>query len=294
MPFDQTALLWSILVPVVIATGAFALGRIASRFPSYKKARIDIFTFAFGWWVSIAIALYGRQGWPQAEWQLCLWPLIIWAVFAWFSSVFDLSVERPGHSTDNSWRWILVAVASGLTSLTCLPRGEIWTDSYHLHGPWGVLLTLAMLINAWSLDCMSRRNTERWVLLVTLASFGGPVALAAATYGSLTEWSVAMVSVTLVFSVAGLLVRDSQVCAIAPLAAAAGTCIIAAGRFQTFQDYPAWIYGLMLLLPACVAGLDFVLRKQPTWQRVLIASTVSIAIIATCIWYLLIRQTESW
>ena len=294
MSFDQTVLLWSILVPVVVAMGALALGRIGSRFPKYKKARIDIFTYAFGWWLSIAITLYGRHGWPQAEWQLCLWPLIFWVVFVWLASAVNRLPERPGNSTESSWLWVLVAVASGLTSLMCLPRGEIWTDSYHLHGPWGILLTLTMCINAWSLDCMSRRNAERWVLLVTLASLGGPVALGAATYGSLAEWSIAMVSATLVFSLGGLLVFDSQVCAIAPLTATAGTCLVAAGRFQTFQNYPPWIYGSMLLLPACVASLDFLLRKQPTWLRVLSASAVSIALIATCIWYLLIRQTESW
>lgn len=219
---------------------------------------------------------------------------MLWVVFVWITSAFNRSPERSGNPTDSSWLWMLVAVASGLTSLACLPRGEIWTDSYHLHGLWGILLTLTMLINAWSLDSMSRRNTERWVLLVTLASLGGPVALGAATYGSLTEWAIAMVSATLVFSVGGLLVPNSQVCGIAPLTATAGTCVIAAGRFQTFQNYPPWIYGSMLLLPACIAILDFLLRKQSTWQRVLIASTVSIALIASSIWYLLIRQTESW
>ena len=50
-----------------------------------------------------------------------------------------------------------------------------------------------MLVNAWSLDRMARRHTERWVLLVALASLGGPLALAASTYASLTEWCVSMV-----------------------------------------------------------------------------------------------------
>lgn len=50
----------------------------------------------------------------------------------------------------------------------------------------------------------------------------------------------------------------------------------------------------MLLLPVGVATLDLVLRKQPIWQRVMIAGTLCLMQNATCVWYLLIREADSW
>ncbi|MEM8668961.1 MAG: hypothetical protein AAGG48_15680 [Planctomycetota bacterium] len=293
MTFDQTVLFWTALVPAVLAAGAVALGLTVKRIPNGTKTQLDVLVFSLGWWAAIAVSLYGRQGWPDAEWQLCLWPLTAWIVVTWLLSFNGCSSEA-GRRTDTSWLACIVAAASGLTAYICLPRGEVWEDTYDLHGPWGILLTLTMMLNAWSLSVMVRRHAERWVMLVALASLGGPVALAAATYGSLTEWSVAMVSATIVFTFCGLVFPTSRVWEIAPIASAAGTCVIAAGRFQTFETYPSWLYGTMLFLPSGIAAVDFFVRRQATWKRVSIAGILAAAFVTTFIWFLLIRETESW
>ena len=61
-------------------------------------------------------------------------------------------------SKDRSWRWMRTAILSAITALICMPRGQSWGDTYPLHGPLGIALLLGLLLNAWSLDRMARRQ----------------------------------------------------------------------------------------------------------------------------------------
>lgn len=235
----------------------------------------------------MAVAMMARQGfqlWPPDSWQRCVWPLLAWS----FLAVGAIDTK------DRSWRWLMTVTLSGVTSFLCLPRGEAWEDTYEIQGLVGIGLTISMVANAWSLDRMARRGTERWLLLVSLAAFGGPFALAASTYASLAEWGLGLVSATTAFSLAGLLLKMDLVWAVAPGAASASVCLLAAGRFQTYEDHPSWLYAVMLLFPSLVASVDALLQGRSTWIRVAVAACLSMVAVGTSVWYVLIRETEAW
>ncbi|MEM6469087.1 MAG: hypothetical protein AAF802_05915 [Planctomycetota bacterium] len=288
MPFDQSVLLWCVVAPAAIAAGAFVLGSLLDRILARSdRAKLGVLIFALGWWAAIATSLSARlewQLWPSEWWRDGLWPLLGWS----FLCLGCLDEE------DRSWRWMIVVLVAGLTAWICLPSGDDWTDLYHLHGPIGIVATLSLFANTWSLDQMSRGGAERWVLLVALASLGGPLTLAASCFASLTEWSVSMASATAIFAIATIVYKQTTAWGLAGMIAAAGTCITIAGRFQTYETHPVWLYALMFSLPSICASVDYFLRGRSGWMRVAVSAGLSAFVVGGLVWFLLIRETEPW
>ena len=115
------------------------------------------------------------------------------------------------------------------------------------------------------------------------------MALAAATYGSLGEWTLAVIVATLVTAGFGIFTQsvNAPVAAFPALAAAAG--IAAAARFYSYEDYPTWLFVAALYGPTLVAIVDRTVRGRPTWFRVVISGSVSLATVGLCLWGALLR-----
>ncbi len=277
MTFDQTVLIWCVAVPAVIAAG----GCVASKF---SKPAARGWIAALCWWLAVTAAIVGLQGWqwwPEDAWRQAIWPLLAWALLAGAMAVAE---DR------SAIRWVVVGLLSIATAMIAMPGGEGWEDTFRFHRIWIGLVAASCLVNTYALQQLSRAGGHRWSLLVALAALGGPMALAASTYGSLAQWTVAMIAATGVVAAFAVFSRsDSDLWTAAIPSAVGAAGITAAGRFHSYETHPSWVYAVILFLPAAVALIDLTIRRQSNWRRVLVSGLVSATAVAACVWQLLLR-----
>jgi hypothetical protein len=222
----------------------------------------------------------GWQWWPEESWRQTIWPLLAWSLFFPAATFWDVP---------KGLQWLVAGLLSMLTAMVAMPGGEGWEDTLPLHRVWLPAVAASCLLNSYSLEQLSKGGGHRWSLLVALAGLGGPMALAAATYGSLAQWTLALIVATSVITAFGIgSDRNSGPWAAAIPASVAATGIIAAGRFYSYETHPAWVYLIMLFSPTLVTLADAVVRRKSTPTRVLVSGLVCSAIVAACIWRLLL------
>ncbi len=172
-----------------------------------------------------------------------------------------------------------------------MPSGDAWSDVLPLHRAWMTAVTVSCLVNAWSIDRISRSGASRWALWVVLAGLAGPMLLAAATYGALAEWMLAALAATFVLAIAASLNVSSAVASAYP-ALATSASVTASARFYSYEDHPGWVFALILFLPTLIAAIDRPLRSQSGWRRVIVAGCVAAALVAVIAWMVLLHQPE--
>ena len=151
------------------------------------------------------------------------------------------------------------------------------------------MIAASCLVNSYALERLAKSGGHRWSLLVALAGLGGPMALAAATYGSLAQWTLAMIVATAVIAVWAVFSDwDSGLWTAAIPATVGAAGITAAGRFYTWEAHPDWVYAVILFAPAFVALIDLMIRRRSNWLRVGVSGLVSAASVAACIWQVLL------
>ncbi|MGI9474354.1 MAG: hypothetical protein ACR2NZ_22625, partial [Rubripirellula sp.] len=134
---------------------------------------------------------------------------------------------------------------------------------------------------------MARHNASRWSLLVTVGGLLGPLVLAATTYGSLTQWGLAVVVATFAASVVGIFQPQTRVWVIAFPAWGAATLIAASARFYTYENHSPWLYGLILFSPSIIALIDQVMDGRTERVRVIVSAAGSLLIVGSVCWLLL-------
>jgi hypothetical protein len=271
---------------------------LAFVFVSFKVSdRVAPVVVTVGWCMAVAVSLYGRQSknflpehfWPQEAWQQVLLPIAIGsAALAWFAKH-----SRTVVNTDyDAVRWLTAGLAVTFTAMIAMPSGEGWTDTLPLHRFWIGAIISSGLVNLWLLHRRSTRGAERWVMWVALASLGSPAILAASAFAGLAEWVVAAIVSTLVMAIAASWRAASSIwCALYP-AVLFSAAAIASGRFYTYEDHPAWIYGVMLFVPSLISIVDALLEKRPTALRVGIALTISLSLIGCVAWTVLSTEKQ--
>ncbi len=277
MTFDQSILVWCVCVPGVIA----GVTAFATRCNQPRNGLLA----AVGWWLAVTVAMAGCQGWqwwPDDAWRQATWPILAWCVLLSGTATWPVA---PGDRElqVNSLRWLTAGVLACLTALVAMPSGDEWSDTFHLHRVWMCGVAVSCLLNSFSLESIARRGGERWCLLVALAGLGGPMVLAASTYGSLAQWTLAVIVATLVMAVHTIVAATATTWAIVFPVVAAAAGITAAGRFYSYEDHSPWIYALMLFGPTLVAIIDYPIRNRPTRWRVTASGIVSLLIVGTCI-----------
>lgn len=290
MTFDQTIVLWCIGVPA----GVVLVVALISRF---LPSTIGRTVFGLGWFAGVAAALVARQGfvwWPEDAWQQSYWLLLAWAIVLPATTGDVAATEDDAGEiapkSERGWRWLLSGTLACLTAMIVMPSGETWSDTLPLHRGWMVAVTLSCLWNGFAIESMARHGASRWCLLVALAGLGGPVAMAAATYGSLAEWGIAMTSATALAAVAGLIRWPSQAWVVAFPVVAGASIITASARFYTYEDYPSWIYAIALFTPTVVASVDGLVQTKPTWVRVTLSAVTAAAMVGLCVWKTLLVE----
>lgn len=299
MTFDQLVLLWSVAAPVLIAAMSCGLTHwICSRRP---ESRIAAFVLLVGWWIGVAVALAGRQGWqwwPEDAWRQAIWPALAWAVAAAIfgrgqmngpdQEVADRSASDRSDSdrgaSDQSWYWVATAVLACATALIAMPSDEQWSDTFHLHRVWMFAVTTSCLTNAFAIHCMARRGARRWVLLIALTAPVIAMILSGAAYASLAEWALAVTAATITIAFWGTCSssRHAWLVAMPVVSVAAG--ITAAARFYTYEDLPHWIYAVALYGPAIIAVIDAPIRTCSAWLRVAVSGLAAITLIGLTAW----------
>lgn len=278
MTFEQTLFVWCILLPAVIVTAAWLLARRID--PRGEGLRWRGLLVTIGWWIAVLSAMVARHGWqwwPEDAWRQSIWPLVGWAVL--LAGSFSDDSER-------GWRWIVAGVLACATAFVAMPSGDEWSDTFPLHRVWMFVVATSCLVNSFALERMARHGAMRWCLWVALAGLPGSLALASATYGSLAEWTLAIVVATLVAACLGIASNVRVWLCAFPVFAAASS-ITAAGRFYSYEDHPAWVYALILYGPALLATIDMPMRHRPTWQRVTTIAVLSLAMVGSSVWAVL-------
>jgi hypothetical protein len=184
---------------------------------------------------------------------------------------------------------VLAGLLAIVTAMIAMPGGEGWEDTLPLHRTWLSLIAASCLVNSYALERLSKSGGHRWSLLVALAGLGGPMALAASTYGSLAQWGMAMIVATAVIAALAVFSDlDSGLWTAAIPATVGAAGITAAGRFYTWEAHANWVYAAILFAPAVVALIDLMIRKRSVWLRVGVSAAVSAASVAASIWQVLL------
>ena len=280
MTFDQEIAVWCVAIPLLL-TGASCLAAqlIRSRWPESRWANVMLLG---GWWIAVAVALAARQGWqwwPEEAWRQAVWPLFAWAVLV--SGAASQQLQRP-------WLWVVAGALASATALVAMPSGNEWSDTYHLHRVWMGAVATSCLLNSFAISCMAHRGAERWVLLVALTAPAGSLLLAGSAYGSLAEWTLAIVVATLSVAVWGMFAASLHGWVVAFPVLAAAASVTAAARFYTYEEIPHWVYGAALYGPTLIAIVDCLIGGRPTWLRVTVSGVVSLALLGSCVWAVLL------
>lgn len=261
------------LVPASVAAGA---GWIASRGTGWVAAVGSV----IAWWLAVAIALVGCQGfqwWPEESWQQMVWPALVWGLL--------LSTTTRYH--DRGWRWVLAGILAAWTAMIAMPQGEAWGDLFDLYRDWIPLIVVSCLANGFALERMAKGGAERWCLLVTVGALLGPLVLAATTYGSLAQWALALVVATFSLAVVGLFRPKHPVWISAFPAWATAAGVIASARFYTYEQHPVWLYGLILFSPTLIVSIDLAIHRRSERGRIIVSATASLLVIGAVTWALL-------
>ncbi len=297
MTFDQTVGLWCVVVPV----GAMLIGTlIGTQVVRLLPAKAGQAVFGISWFAAIAIPLIGRQGfawWPEDAWRQTLWMILAWAIIL-PATTRQLASEpeqptEPDQPISNPpasghWRWVAVGTLSCLTGMLAMPSGDAWSDTLPLPRCWMLSVTLSCLWNSHAIEAMARRGASRWCLLTALAGLAVPFALAAATYGSLAEWTLSMLVATLVAASVGLTGWFPTAWVAAFPIIAGGSIITASARFYSYQDHPLWVYGIALFTPSILAAIDGCVTSRSTKTRVTVSAIAATTMIAACVWKVLL------
>lgn len=289
MTFDQAVLLWCGLAPAAITFAAVLLGQFLCGRQEVLTSRRRLATgfVAVGWCTAVGIAISIKQGWSwtSAEaWQLGLGPVLGWACWTAF---LDEKADRAGP-------WVVAGILAMWTAAVAMPWGENWEDTYPLHRVWMAAISISCLLNVRAIQWMSAQGADRWLPLIALAALGGPTILAASTYASLAEFGLAAIVATSVVAVIGVTARGPRLSLVAVPVIAVAANMAAAGRFYSYEEHPTAIYAAMLLLPTWVAAADWPIRYRSNWLRASLAALVAAAIVAACLWFILLRETDTW
>ncbi|TWU09986.1 hypothetical protein [Allorhodopirellula heiligendammensis] len=289
---QREILLWCVGAPAAVSLACLLLAFWVARREHWLTQYVVPAIATLGWCAAIAVTLVIRQEfdasalswWNLEAWQQIHVPLTLTALF--------LALTATPQARAHEFRWVAATLGCIALAMVAMPSGEGWVDLFPEHRAWMAAVAGASLLNLWMLDQMSRRGTERWILLVALAGLAGPTILAATAYAGLAEWGFAAIVATLVFAVGAACLPKQNLWCVAYPATLFAVCTTAAGRFYTYEDHPAWLYGLLLLTPSCIGAVDWILRNRPTYARIAVAAVLAGLIIGVAAWFLLARTSQ--
>lgn len=195
-------------------------------------------------------------------------------------SVVLLSSQARSKHRSTPGLWALVGMIAVGAAALAMPIGEGWEDTLPLHRTWAAAIAISVIGNSWSLDRMSQRGADRWLLLVVLAGLGCAAIVGAASFASLVECCVAAIVATVVLSVFAAWGKLPAPSAIIFPSALFSACMIASGRFFSYAEIPALAYGIALASPSLIAFSDLLVAKQSVVVRIVFAALTASVIVA--------------
>ena len=156
-------LLWCVLVPLCICVPAYTLAaRVCSSKPPTRLTQYYATGIVIGGWsLSVAISLWGRQGfnwWPVEAWHS---PLVSCAVTG-----LVMGLCQAGSDRSRYLQWWILGLALAWVSFIAMPTGETWQDVLPLHRKWIFLITISGLSNIFWLQRVAENSAKRWVSLL--------------------------------------------------------------------------------------------------------------------------------
>lgn len=289
---EREILLWCVGTPAVMSLACVIVAFFLSRHEHTAIPSVLSAIASLGWCAAIAVTLIARQDldtsalswWNLEAWQQIHVPLTITAL------ILALTARPIARSYE--FRWVAAALGCIALAMAAMPTGEGWVDLLPQHRGWTAAVAATSLLNLWMLDQMARRGTERWILLVALAALAGPTLVAASAYAGLAEWGVSAIVATSVCALVAAYLPQLQLWCVMYPATLFATSSTAAGRFYTYEDHPAWLYGLILLMPSWIATVDWLFRNRPTYVRIPIAAVLATVLIGVVGWNLVSGTSE--
>ncbi|QDT06067.1 hypothetical protein K227x_44740 [Rubripirellula lacrimiformis] len=288
MTFEQSIVVGNVVVPALIGLVACVIAALISgrtsaapngiadaTSPLRPRSLIAAAVIAIGWLAAVTVSMSMRQGWqwwPEDAWRQAVWPLLAW-------TVWGIAATAPQVRSKPEY-WILAGLLAGVTALRAMPADESWADTFPFHRTWMMAILASCLVNIRIVDRVSQRGGSRWSLLIALAALGGPMALAASAYASLSEWAMSIIVATAVIAIAGIAFARIPAWVVAPATLASAAGLVAAGRFYSYEEHPTWLFGLLLFGPAIVGVVDGLIDTKSTTVRVVVAGAMSGAIVA--------------
>lgn len=294
---ETSTILWSITAPAVLVIIAITAG----SFWGDKSPRLQRACMAMGWWIAIHLALIAGDQWnwpiptfeteasgdPVEAWRFGTWGLLAMTVASWL-------VLSPKNETDTHSSSVAFSVIALLTLLIITPTGDNWEDTTALHRVWIPITAIAFITNCLGVMSLVKKGASRWCLWVALAGLCGPLAMALATYASLSHWCIAILVATALFAVAASFTSKVSPAVIHPPSMLAAVIIVYVARHYSYIDYPVWTNALALFLPTMVATVDIPLRSKKTPVRVAVAFVIAAIASGLSVWQVLLRETETW
>lgn len=288
-PLETEILLWCVITPAIISL-AFVFGAWrASRWDGeWIGHRLPASLCVVGWSVAVVASLIARQDLDfdaLESWQIALFPIVLGSVLIAFLSPSKdsfASEQTHGHGITE----LLAGLACVATAMWSMPTGDGWVDMLPLHRPWMAAVAAAAMINIYALNQMQRTGATSWVLWVALAGLVAPALLAASAYGGFAEWLVSALVATIVFAIGCSGLSLASFAKLTPAVVLLSASATATGRFYTYEDHPAWLYGVILLSPCVIAVVDVPFRQRSTKLRVMVAVVVAAVLLALVAWYL--------
>lgn len=295
---ETQILIWCVLAPAILSLAFIVGGCAIHRSKAETGAgRLPAVLAVVGWSLAIGACMFARQelAWSALQaWQVVLAPIVIAALLLAACPWEAESTQSINLKSNSGCWWLIASLGAVATAMWTMPTGDGWTDMLPLHRPWMASVAAASLLNVWSLERMRRHGAASWVLWVGLVGLLAPTLLAASAYGGLAEWMVSALVATFLFAIAASLMPQSNIGRLFPAVVLLAASTTATGRFYTYEEHPAWLYGLILLMPTCVSIPDVWLQERSTLIRVSTAVTVAVILLGVIGWFLLAEPTEDW
>lgn len=260
MSFEAGLLLKTFMAPLTVSLIVAWLWSRHARDASAETLG-NRFRVGLAWWLGSLIilaiqvqSLRFEEAWQQADYLLWMLALV--------SSIASQKIKPSGV-------WLPAGVFVAIDLYASLPRGDGWNDMATTKYFWWSLGAFAWLVNAWcwpqELD-KADSTTSNWSIWIGLLYQAALTICALSCYGSLGEWSLSLLSITIPlvllssrFSAGSMRTVLWQVFAVGSLIAISAV----------LYGADPWAVALALFMPSLASLVDRVCRLQKfsrTWR----------------------------
>lgn len=252
---------------------------------SMLPRRLSSTILACAWWFTVVLSVFAAD--KPMLWSEDAWPKMIWPMLA---SVLLVAPHWNAKLLHSPAMWIVFGWIAIIAAILAMPIGEAWADTQPLHQPWIAAILIAANFNAVAVHRMAQRGAQRWLPFAILAGLVCAAFVGASSYRALFETCLGAIVVTAMFAMfaaSGWLPAGPAI--LFPSALFSST-MIAAGRFYSYDEVPAFAYGLALFAPGLVALADGLVANKSIAIRVGLTTFAGLSLVCATAFLFLVSR----